>query len=233
MSWAYASQTRRDGGRIGFHGRTQVNRKGGFHGAASSRRFYTPLAACHPQAQDSAVPKAILHVAIAAALGALLAWVLWRWFGLAGIVFAAPGIGALLARPLINLVAETGYAGKSAAFAGLQGKYFAHRGNRIDISEDDDDARWLLVSDVRKVVPGLPRDEVLSRQFAERAGIVEGFTGFRIRADALAEYLQKASDTSSLKFRVWLDREVLGGSVNPRYVKSAAVRAAGQSNSNV
>lgn len=174
--------------------------------------------------------KAIFHVLIAAALGALLAWGLWRLFGLAGIVFAAPGVGALLARPLINLVAESNYAGKSAALADVQGRYFAHKGSRIDIAEDDNDARWLLATDVRKIVPGLPRDEVLLKQFGERVGAVEGFAGFRIRADALADYLQKATDTPSLKFRVWLDREVLGGSVNPRYVKPSA-RC--QSNSNV
>jgi hypothetical protein len=69
---------------------------------------------------------------------------------------------------------------------------------------------------------------VLQRQFGDRAGVVEDFAGFRIRADALAEYLRKSTDAGSLRFKQWLDREVLGGSRNPR-----APRTAGQSNMNV
>jgi hypothetical protein len=91
-----------------------------------------------------------------------------------------------------------------------------HRGRRIDIAEDADRLRWLLTSDVRKVLTGLPRDEVLAKQFGERAGKVEDAAGFRIRADALADYLRKSQDAASVKFKVWLDREVLGGAANPR-----------------
>jgi hypothetical protein len=163
------------------------------------------------------VAKILLRIAVILVLGVLLTLGLWRIFGNAvAILVAAPGIAALLARPIIDLVAETQYAGKSAALAGLQGRNWSHRGNRIDIAEDGEDARWLLTSDVRKIVPGLARDEVLTKQFDERVGTVESFKGFRIRADALAEYLLKATDSPSLKFRVWLDRTVLGGSVNPR-----------------
>ncbi|MEJ6022214.1 hypothetical protein [Ramlibacter sp. PS4R-6] len=161
--------------------------------------------------------KILLQIAGALVAAVLVAWGLTRAMHIGvAIVFAAPVFAALAARPIIDFIAEMNYQGKAAALADVQGRYWSHRGTRIDIAEDDDDARWLLTSHVRKVVPGLPRDEVLLKQFGERSGAVEGFDGFRIRADALAEFLQKSTDTPSLKFRTWLDRTVLGGSVNPR-----------------
>src|SRR5438105_1380871 len=106
-------------------------------------------------------------------------------------VVVAALAGALLARPIIDLVAESNYHAKAAALADLQGKLWSHRGFRVDIEEDADRARWLLAADVRKIVTALPRDEVLQRQFGERVGALEDIGGFRIRADALIEYLGK------------------------------------------
>lgn len=166
--------------------------------------------------------KPLLQIAFACAVALAAGWALSHVMpvGIA-IVFAAPAFGALAARPVIDLIAELNYRGKAAALADVQGRYWSHRGSRIDIAQDDDDARWLLVSDVRKILPGLARDEVLGRQFGERCGSVEGFPGLRIRADALADYLHKSTDSASLKFREWLDRTVLGGSANPRLRRRA------------
>jgi hypothetical protein len=150
------------------------------------------------------------------ALCAVVAWYAYKVFGIFAIVFAAPLLGVLLARPLIDFFAEAGYSGKSAALAELQGRFWSHKGQRVDIAKDDDEARWLLAAHVRKIVVGLPRDEVLAKQFGERTGVVEGVEGFRIRADALAEYLLKSQDNAGVRFKVWLDREVLGGKRNPR-----------------
>jgi hypothetical protein len=47
----------------------------------------------------------------------------------------------------------------------------------------------------------------------------------RIRADALAEYLRKSTDNTSLKFRNWLDHEVMGGRANPRAARRAQSNA--------
>ena len=144
-----------------------------------------------------------------------IAWIAAQRVGLIAFAVTAPLLGALLARPVIDFIAESHHAGKAAALAGVQGNWWMHRGHRIDIAEDADRRRWLLAADVRKVVR-LPRDEVLGRQFGERTGTVEDAAGFRIRADALADYLRKSHDPVSLKFKAWLDREVLGGGMNPR-----------------
>ena len=152
----------------------------------------------------------ILRVAIRLVLCGLLGWAAWRWMdGPAGIAIAAPGFGALLARPLIDLVAHTHRTGKEIALADLQGRYFHYRGNGIDIADDEEDHRWLLAADVRKVLPGLPRDATLQLQFPGRVQALPPVPGVRIRADALLEFLRKASDAPSIRFKVWIEREVI------------------------
>lgn len=162
------------------------------------------------------MPRLLLTIVIRVLLCAGVTWVMWHWLELSAVVVAAPLLGVALARPIIDLVAESHHANKTLALQSLQGRHFSHRGYRLDIAEDDDEQRWLLLADVRKVVAGLPRDEVLQRQFGDRTTVMPPDDGLRIRADALADYLLKSTDAASLKFKIWLDREVLGGKRNPR-----------------
>jgi hypothetical protein len=158
----------------------------------------------------------VLNITAATLVWAVATWYAYKTFGASAIVILAPLLGVFIARPVIDLLSELGYAGKSAALADVQGRWYSHKGQRIDIAKDDDNARWLLTTDVRKILTGLPRDEVLAKQFGERACVVEAVEGFRIRADALAEYLLKSHDNAAVRFKAWLDREVLGGRHNPR-----------------
>lgn len=158
----------------------------------------------------------LVSIVLRLAFCAIVVFYAYKVLDVVAFVVAAPLLGVLLARPVIDLVAEGHWAGKTAALESVQGKWWMHRGHRFDIAEDIEKFRWLLTSDVRKVVDRLPRDEVLEKQFGERVGSVETFEGFRIRADALAEYLRKSHDSATVKFKVWLDREVMGGTHNPR-----------------
>ena len=158
----------------------------------------------------------IASILLRTAFCAVVSFYAFKVMGPFALAIGAPLLGALLARPIIDLVAESHWSGKAAVLESVQGKWWMYRGHRFDIADDIENLRWLLTSDVRKVVDALPRDEVLERQFGERVGKVESFAGFRIRADALAEYLLKSHDTATVKFKVWLDREVMGGSHNPR-----------------
>jgi hypothetical protein len=163
------------------------------------------------------VARVLLRIAFRLALCLGVLYALWPTWGLfAVIVPFAPLLAISLARPILDLMEEMNLAGREFALKDMQGKHWMHRGMRLSIEEDGERMRWLLADDVRKLVPGLPRDEVLQRQFGDRTGVLEEVEGFRIRGDALAEYLLKATDTSSLKFKIWLDRQVLGGSQNPR-----------------
>jgi hypothetical protein len=151
----------------------------------------------------------LLKIAIRFALCAAVTWLMWQKFGIFAVVFCAPLFGVALARPLIDLFASTHGTSKAIALRHVQGRYFQHRGHGIDIAEDDESHRWLSVADARKAITGLPRDEVLQHQFGERVGRLEPADMLRIRADALVESLLKSRDPDGVKFKVWLEREVI------------------------
>lgn len=151
----------------------------------------------------------LAKIAIRFTLCVAVTWAMWQVYGIFALVFAAPLFGLALARPIIDLVASSHGTSKAFALRKVQGRYYQHRGHGIDIAEDDEDFRWVLMADARKAVPGLPRDEVLQLQFGERFGRLAQSDGLRIRADALAESLARARDPDGVKFKVWLERDVI------------------------
>ena len=166
----------------------------------------------------------LLQIVLRTAFCAVVAWFAFKAIGAFSVAVAVPLLGMLLSRPIIDFAEEWKYATKAAALHAVQGKWYEHRGHRIDIAEDIERARWLVTDDVRKFVLGLLCVEVLAIQFGDRVGRIDTFDGFRIRADALAEYLLKSQDVASVKFKVWLDREVMGGKVNPRAIAQSKAK---------
>lgn len=137
------------------------------------------------------------------------AWLLWGLLqGPLGLVFAAPLFGIALARPVLELLGLAYATTRELAMSPLEGRHFAHRGVPLDIAEDERHHRWVRVRDLRRLLPGLPRDASLRRQFPQGL-LLDGRRGLRIDADTLLECLCKATDPDSLKFRNWLEREVV------------------------
>jgi hypothetical protein len=138
-----------------------------------------------------------------------ITWAVWRVFGKFAFVFCAPLLGAVLARPIYDLVAAAYGKSRELALRDSHGRHFEYRGHAIDVVDDEDAHRWLRVRDVRKVMPGLVRDEVLQQRFGERAQALAPSRDFRIRADALLEHLRSANEPTAVKFKVWLERVVI------------------------
>lgn len=153
----------------------------------------------------------VVRIAVRLVLCSLATWLLWQGVGLGAVALAmtAPLFAVALARPLIDAFGLAWGATNERALRHRSGRHFEHRGQALDVAEDDDGLRWLLLADVRKVLPGLPRDEVVRRQSGALVGTVDGYAGLRIRADALQDLLRKASEPAAVKFKVWLERDVL------------------------
>lgn len=141
--------------------------------------------------------------------GCAVAALFWYLLGAFGLAMSAPLFGALLARPLIELLAELRAATRALAYADVKGQYFEHRGMRLRVVEDERHHRWVSLNSVRRIMPGLPRDEVLRRQFPDGVREQPATGGAVIHADSLLLYLEKANDVGSLKLRNWLAREVV------------------------
>lgn len=148
----------------------------------------------------------LLQIALRTAACALPTYAVWRFMGTIALVVCAPLFGVALARPILDLLAGLGAATKQAALAPLAGRHYEHHGTTIDIVEDESHRRWISLADARRVIATLPRDAVMQLQFPQ-ACRADG--GLRISAEALHAYLRKSTDPASIRFRNWLEREVI------------------------
>jgi len=155
------------------------------------------------------MPRVLASAALRLLACVVAAWVLWRLLGLVGLVVSAPLFGVLLAKPLFELTAELRDSAKAHAYAEVEGRHFEHRGFKLDIVEDDRHHRWISLKDVQKLMPTLPRAAVLQRQYPGGVNDDPALPGPRIHADALLAYLAKSTESDSVRFRNWLEREVV------------------------
>ncbi len=143
-----------------------------------------------------------------AACGAVT-YVAWRAVGPAGIAWCAPLFGAALARPLIEAVAGA-YGGLRAwVYRDVQGRHHAYRGIAISVVIDDEGHPWLRLSDVRKILPGLVRDESLRRILGADVGPVLPDRALHIRAAALVATLARSTSVETARFSRWVQRTVI------------------------
>jgi hypothetical protein len=151
----------------------------------------------------------VLRILVRLVLCAVASYFMWRRWGPTGLAISAPLFGVALARPIIDLVAEFSVMAKRAALGDLEGRNFEFRGQRLDVAEHDDGHRWISVRDLRKVLHAFPRDAVLRAQFPAEVRHDPALRGERIRADAVLTHLRKATETDAIKFRNWIERDVI------------------------
>ena len=140
---------------------------------------------------------------------AVVTWLVWRWVGVFSLVFCAPLFGIALARPVLEMIENTTLLAKRLGYRKINGRHFEHMGRSLDIADDDEGYSWLKTDDVRKVVAGLPGDPVLARLFPGQVQLGTAADVPRMKAEALDACLGKATEASTLKFRLWLQREVI------------------------
>lgn len=153
--------------------------------------------------------KVLLTIVLRVLACAFATYLLWRKFGTVSFVICAPLFGVALARPILDLLEESARAVRRAAFRGLDGRHFQFKGIRLEVVEDADSYRWLRLVDVRKIVTGLPADQVLRTLLPEGLQELGAAKAVCIKAEALLQYLQKATDPTTLRFKLWLEREVV------------------------
>ncbi|MFN4362313.1 MAG: hypothetical protein ACK4F4_16485 [Hylemonella sp.] len=134
----------------------------------------------------------------------------WMIMGPFGLVFFSPIAGICLARPLLDKMAGVYYGARASALQEFQGKYYAFRGVRFDVHEDEQRQLWLKTADVRTLLPAFPRDGVLLKVCD--SGLMPDRTeeqGMRVRADTLDRLLSTSRQLETIKFRNWLQKEVI------------------------
>ncbi len=139
----------------------------------------------------------------------LVAWLAWRALGPTGLVYSAVLFAITLAGPLLDLLLNVRRFGRVVAFRAVQGRYRAYRGIGIDVQDDLEGRLWLCLADVRKVLPGLRRDESLRALLGDAVQTLPPDKRWRIEARALVDYLSATVEPDTAKFRGWVERSVI------------------------
>lgn len=159
---------------------------------------------------------------VAAALMWLVGWRSNAGLGLAvAVVLSSPFVGVALAPLVASLLGASFRAVKEVAYRDIQGNYFAYKGHRVRIQEDLTGSRWVRVRDIRDFVPDFPREQVLVRIAPDAIARPEGERELYFQAASLEQYLARNRADATIRFRIWLQREVLAPA------ERASQRAAG------
>jgi hypothetical protein len=135
--------------------------------------------------------------------------VAWRQLGIVGLAVCAPLFGLALATPLVEALSGSRRLAKQLALQGVEGQYYAYRNSAIQVTEDDSGSRWLRASDVRKVIPDLPRDDTLRKLLAPQADTFGRSRELHVQAQALESYLRKSTNANSVSFKNWVQKEII------------------------
>ncbi|MFN0182497.1 MAG: hypothetical protein ACKVQR_01645 [Aquabacterium sp.] len=175
---------------------------------------------------DPGIARRWAMISAGLALSALLTWLVWRWLGPIAFAICAPLFGIVLARGLIDGASWLRHAGHRRALRDVEGRHYAFHGHAIDILEDDEGPRWLRHADVAKIVPGLMAPAVMARLHPDGVRDAQRPARARVRADVLDQLLLRSTQATTLKFRHWLQREVIFPSVHGRGPGAAVVPGA-------
>jgi hypothetical protein len=166
------------------------------------------------------VTQVLVRIAVRLALCAACSWLVWRTMGLTAMVTTAPLYGIAMARPLMDLASDLRHAAKAHILRKVQGRYYAFRGIPVQVIEDEDCRRWLRAADVRRAGATTATDGALALTYAEGWRLMGHPPEPHIVDDALLTHLKKDSSPQVLRFRHWVEREI----VFPARAKAARQR---------
>ena len=151
--------------------------------------------------------KTFVDIAFAAVVSLAVLYAMWNWFGPIGLAFGMPVL-ALFAIPLVDIVASYPRFVSRLVLRKVEGRYVEYRGMSLDIVTDAAATCWVSTADVRKLVPGLPAEPVLSRLYPGQVKESGDPRQWRIGVEALALFLARSTDPDMTKFANWLDKDV-------------------------
>ena len=150
----------------------------------------------------------LTHPLTLLALCAAFLVLLWFHMGPVAVVIASPLAGAILARPLINLVADLRQRLREQVWLPVHGQHYVFKGTTIRVVEDDKGDRWVSLVDVRKAAPVTVTNGTLRSLYGERYRLLGEPPGAFLQADALVEALARSIDLPLVRLRSWVETTV-------------------------
>lgn len=160
-----------------------------------------------------------VQIALCTLCYALLAYKTDRWT----VLFAAPGYAAAIARPIINLVANMQYKVRASVWLPVHGEYYAFKDTPIQVWEDEQHWRWIALRDVETALAQKFNLRLLQHAFPDKVQKSGRPARWLIRDDALLAQLSRSHKPNVMRFRTWLERNVVFPSEKLRQSKTPIV----------
>lgn len=133
----------------------------------------------------------------------------YYFFGAVGLVLSLPLLGILLSRIIIDFVDEMRLVAKHAALHSVNGSFYSFQGVAIKVIEDDDYCQWVAAEEVRKIVGSGAPDRLLAQTYPDGWCVMGKPPKGYLRDDALLLYLAKETSLRGIKFKVWVERNIV------------------------
>lgn len=152
--------------------------------------------------------QALIQIALRLFLCAAVVLPVWLWLGPSAFVLCAPLVGGALARPLIDLAASLRQMSRERAYADIEGRHYAFKGQSLNVIEDDAGQRWLATRDLRKIIDGFPSDALLARLHPAQVSMHGSPPAAYLLDETVLVVLERAVAPRTLGFKVWLERAI-------------------------
>ena len=143
------------------------------------------------------------------ALCAAGSWAAWHFGGLVTVVATAPLYGIALARPLLDLASELRHRSRALVWRSVEGRHYVFRGTPVQVLEDDQQRRWVRAADVRRIVGHTASDGALALTYPDGWRRMGRPAQPHFSDAALVAHLAKESTPEALRFRQWVEREIV------------------------
>ena len=150
----------------------------------------------------------LTHPLVLLVLCAAVLLLLWHRLGPVAVVIASPLAGAILARPLIDLVADLRHRVREQVWLPVHGQHYVFKDTTIRVVEDEHGDRWVSLVDVRKAAPVTVTDATLQSLYRERFRVLGQPPGAYLQADALVQALARSIDLPLVRLRSWVEATV-------------------------
>ena len=140
-------------------------------------------------------------------------------FGVFALLFALPLFAAVMARSMFALVSNLRQRMLEQVWFPVHGHYYVFKDITIHVLEDDDHCRWVNLLDVQKVLGVTASERALGLSYPGRLRNMGQPAQAHIRDDALVAHLGKENKPTALRFRNWVQRNIVfpGQTIRKRF----------------
>ena len=129
--------------------------------------------------------------------------------GVFALLFASPLFAAVVARSLFALLSNYRHNVLEQIWQTASGQHYVFKDMTIGVVEDHDHFRWVSLNDVQKVVGVTASERALTLAYPGRLKLIGDGAKMHIRDDALVTHLGKENKPIALRFRTWVERNIV------------------------